>query len=410
MLPSVDSQSSGGRPHQNPPPSHQCHSAPGDEDQLTGAEAVRSEPDMAGDWIKMRMDLRDDPSVISIAIATGISEDETVGKLHRLWGWADRHTTDGRAPGINALWVDRYVGRSGFSEAMVAAGWLSFTGFGVEFPNFDRHNGASAKKRMENTLRQRFNRANNSATDVAPSRDPLPRSFRSYVYERDNYTCVYCDYKSDPARERSALARLGIDHLIPAKRGGKTVVENLVTACTRCNMEKSDRTPEEWGSVPVALAENVTYVAPVIVDCRAGVARPDDERATREEKRREEKTEKKKKKEPSAKKLAWDETFGFSGISPDDLSGWKTAYPACDIARQLAGMDQWLKSNPEKAHKTNWRRFVTNWLARAQDRGGDMQTPRVGRTAHPPTGVIDPKRQERESMRFPEVTGHVPIV
>lgn len=34
---------------------------------------------MAGDWIKMRVDLRDDPDVIGIAAATGLDEDTVVG-------------------------------------------------------------------------------------------------------------------------------------------------------------------------------------------------------------------------------------------------------------------------------------------------------------------------------------------
>lgn len=113
---------------------------------------------MAGDWIKMRVDLGDDPAVILIAAQTGISEDEVVGKLHRIWSWADKHTTDGVAPAITPAWVDRYCGREGFAAAMVKAGWLSFTETGVVFPNFDRHNGKSAKTRCENTERKRLSR------------------------------------------------------------------------------------------------------------------------------------------------------------------------------------------------------------------------------------------------------------
>jgi hypothetical protein len=33
-------------------------------------------------------------------------------------------------------------------------------------------------------------------------------------------------------------------------------------------------------------------------------------------------------------------------------------------------MTEWLKANPAKAHKSNWRAFVTKWLTRSQDRGG----------------------------------------
>ena len=39
---------------------------------------------MAGDWIKMRIDIADDPAVIGIASALDITEDEVVGKLHRI--------------------------------------------------------------------------------------------------------------------------------------------------------------------------------------------------------------------------------------------------------------------------------------------------------------------------------------
>lgn len=109
-------------------------------------------------WIKMRVDLADDPSVVQIAAMLGVDEDLVVGKLHRLWAWADRQTTDGKAAGITGAWIDRYVYQPGFAEAMVAAGWLKITDSGVSFPNFDRHNGDSTKKRMEAAERKRLSR------------------------------------------------------------------------------------------------------------------------------------------------------------------------------------------------------------------------------------------------------------
>ena len=56
---------------------------------------------MAGDWIPMRVDLADDPAVISIATATGLDELAVVGRLHRLWSWANRHLTTGAAPSVS---------------------------------------------------------------------------------------------------------------------------------------------------------------------------------------------------------------------------------------------------------------------------------------------------------------------
>ena len=102
---------------------------------------------MAGDWIKMRTDLRDDPAVISIAAATGLDEDTVVGKLHRLWSWANRQTIDGNAVGVNENWIDRYLCVTGIAKELEKVGWLSAFDGGVEIPKFDRHNGESAKRR-----------------------------------------------------------------------------------------------------------------------------------------------------------------------------------------------------------------------------------------------------------------------
>jgi hypothetical protein len=102
---------------------------------------------MAGDWIKMRVDLSDDPAVIGMACALDCTEYEVVGRLHKVWSWADRHTEDGHAPSVTRAWLDRYVERDGFADAMVTAGWLALDESGISFPRFERHNGQSAKKR-----------------------------------------------------------------------------------------------------------------------------------------------------------------------------------------------------------------------------------------------------------------------
>ena len=102
---------------------------------------------MAGDWIPLRCDLGDDPAVIAIATATGLDEFGVVGRLHRLWAWANKHTTTGNARSVTANWVDRYLSAPGFAAAMVAAGWLADGPNGIEFPRFDRWNSQTAKQR-----------------------------------------------------------------------------------------------------------------------------------------------------------------------------------------------------------------------------------------------------------------------
>ena len=59
----------------------------------------------------------------------------------------------------------------------------------------------------------------------------------------------------------------------------------------------------------------------------------------------------------------------FFNIKEEDITGWQEAYRACDIKVELLKMREWLLANPDKAKK-NYRRFITNWLIRAQDQGG----------------------------------------
>ncbi|MBR8028900.1 hypothetical protein KDX27_30315 [Burkholderia cenocepacia] len=79
---------------------------------------------MSGDWIKMSADLSEDPIVIAIAARLGVDEFSVVGRLHRIWSWADRHLADGLALGITPEWIDQFVRLDGFSTALIEVGWL----------------------------------------------------------------------------------------------------------------------------------------------------------------------------------------------------------------------------------------------------------------------------------------------
>lgn len=71
---------------------------------------------------------------------------------------------------------------------------------------------------------------------------------------------------------------------------------------------------------------------------------------------------------PSApsKKILLDAGGKWDGI-PDNLSTtWREAYPAVDVKAELAKAAAWIIANP-KNKKSNYARFLTNWLTRAQD-------------------------------------------
>jgi 5-methylcytosine-specific restriction endonuclease McrA len=62
------------------------------------------------------------------------------------------------------------------------------------------------------------------------------RISRRALFARDGWRCVYCG---------SSGGRLTLDHVVPRSRGGDSVWENVVTACSPCNLRKGDRTLEE---------------------------------------------------------------------------------------------------------------------------------------------------------------------
>ena len=106
----------------------------------------------------MRVTLGTDPAVIGIATALNIHDDSVIGKLFKLWAWANQHSNDGLNVPISLKWLDEYLDAPGFCSALSEAGWLVLDDNSISFPNFDRHNSSSAKKRAENTLRQQVSR------------------------------------------------------------------------------------------------------------------------------------------------------------------------------------------------------------------------------------------------------------
>ena len=61
-----------------------------------------------------------------------------------------------------------------------------------------------------------------------------PAFTRFNVFLRDNFTCQYC-HKRFPTNE------LTFDHLVPRCLSGKTSWNNVVSACTSCNLKKGRR-------------------------------------------------------------------------------------------------------------------------------------------------------------------------
>lgn len=214
---------------------------------------------MAGDWLKMDCSTPDKPEVLAITARMGWDDaDLTVGKLFRVWRWFDQQTTNGNAVGVTSALLDRIAGVSGFAQAMQSVGWLIVLDTGLELPNFEKHNGATAKARAQTAKRV----ANHRASDG-------------------------CNAESNAATVTAPLAR--------------------------------------------------------------------------EEKRREERNT------SASTAAAFDADTGHFQIPDLLMQQWRGAYPALSLDVELSKASAWLIANP-KNRKSNYARFLTNWLSKAQDR------------------------------------------
>lgn len=98
----------------------------------------------------------DKPEVFQLSEILNLDPDAVLGKLVRLWAWADQQTIDGNAKcnaaSVTKNAVDRITFVFGFADALISVGWLALDGETLVFPNFERHNGNSSKNEHLQTI------------------------------------------------------------------------------------------------------------------------------------------------------------------------------------------------------------------------------------------------------------------
>lgn len=139
-------------------------------------------------------------------------------------------STEGRAIaiGTNLVYLEKQALRLGREDLisdetfmMAAARWcLRELGWGtVSLESYLDHLESRGRKRMYNTNVKAWYK------------------LIKQVFERDDYTCQYCGQIG---------GKLEADHIIAFSKGGSDKLENLITACRKCNRQKRDKTVEEF--------------------------------------------------------------------------------------------------------------------------------------------------------------------
>src|SRR5688572_31669951 len=78
-------------------------------------------------------------------------------------------------------------------------------------------------------------------TYVKPARHPAFTRFN--VFLRDRFQCQYCGAGED----------LTFDHLVPKAHGGQTTWDNVVAACSSCNLKKGGKLPAVAHMMPAQM-------------------------------------------------------------------------------------------------------------------------------------------------------------
>jgi 5-methylcytosine-specific restriction endonuclease McrA len=80
---------------------------------------------------------------------------------------------------------------------------------------------------------------------------------REYLLDKWGRKCAYCGETDVP---------LEVEHIIPTSRGGTDRVSNLTLSCRNCNLEKGDKTAEEFGYPHIQHQAKTSLKAPACLN------------------------------------------------------------------------------------------------------------------------------------------------
>jgi len=129
-------------------------------------------------WIKVEVSTPDKPEICAIASRLRMDEDAVVGKLIRLWAWAELNRVNPNDLSVTKEFLDKLVSKKGFTEAVILSGWLGMDGERLFFPNFGKHNGEDSKVRgltAKRVERHRKSRPSRSDASVTKHEDQEPK-------------------------------------------------------------------------------------------------------------------------------------------------------------------------------------------------------------------------------------------
>lgn len=154
--------------------------------------------------------------------------EEMLEEIERVWVSLGRQPTSTDIKnGISKYSLQSYARRFG--------GWRGALQAFVEYINTDENETDTPFKESKKEKQKSQESTQTRGTQHSTPRD-INLRLRFKVLQRDNFKCCACG--ASPAKDPSVV--LHVDHIKAWSKGGETVIENLQTYCSRCNIGKSD--------------------------------------------------------------------------------------------------------------------------------------------------------------------------
>lgn len=155
------------------------------------------------------------------------TDEEMFEEIERVWILLGRQpTSTDITGGVSKFSLQSYARRFG--------GWRGALKAFVDYINSDFSNEELIG--VDEEEQQSKIRGREGLTIGHKTKRDINLRLRFLVMKRDNFKCCVCG--ASPAKDPSI--ELHIDHIVPWVKGGETVMENLQTLCSKCNLGKSD--------------------------------------------------------------------------------------------------------------------------------------------------------------------------
>ena len=158
-----------------------------------------------------------------------LNDEDMLKEIERIWIKLGRQPTSSDIKnGVSKYSLHAYAEHFG--------GWRGALNAFIKYIYNDTPND-DINKNHENAITAENQEQLHNTIPHKTSRDVNLR-LRFKVMQRDIFKCCICG--ASPATNPSI--ELHIDHIVPWAKGGETVIENLQTLCSNCNLGKSDLT------------------------------------------------------------------------------------------------------------------------------------------------------------------------